>query len=176
VKSSRTTLGIGELARLAECRVDTIRYYERIGLMPRPERTEGRQRRYGEHQARQLLFVRRLRDLGFSLEETGEFLSMHRQNSYGCSDFKRTTDERLTQIRRQIAELRRLERRLRQIGAHCTEGENANCGVIEALWGADILDLELAPRGSVCCADGHPPSHNPETRPEVTEMRRGAKD
>jgi DNA-binding transcriptional MerR regulator len=67
MKSSRTTLAIGELARLAECRVDTIRYYERIGLMPKPRRSEGKQRRYDEHQARQLLFIRRLRDLGFSV-------------------------------------------------------------------------------------------------------------
>ena len=152
MKSSRTTLGIGELARLGECRVDTIRYYERIGLMPKPERSEGKQRRYSERQARQLLFIRRLRDLGFSVEEASGFLAMHRQNSYGCSDFKRIADERLARIRQQISDLRRLERRLREIGAHCAEGANTNCGVIEALWGADILDLELAPRGSVCCA------------------------
>jgi DNA-binding transcriptional MerR regulator len=86
MKSSRTTLGIGELARLAECRVDTIRYYERIGLMPKAERTGGKQRRYNEHQARQLVFIRRLRDLGFSVEEASGFLAMRRQDSYGCAD------------------------------------------------------------------------------------------
>ncbi len=152
MKSSSTTLGIGELARLAECRVDTIRYYERIGLMPKPERTEGRQRRYGENQARQLLFIRRLRDLGFSVEEATGFLAMRRQDSHGCSDFKRMADARIAQIKQQIEKLRSLERRLREISAHCAEGANTNCGVIEALWGADILDLELAPRGSICCA------------------------
>ena len=152
MKSSRTTLGIGELAWLAECRVDTIRYYERIGLMPKPERSEGRQRRYDENQARQLLFVRRLRDLGFSVEEAMAFLAMRRQDSYGCSDFKRIADARVAQIRQQIGKLRSLERRLGEISTHCAEGANTNCGVIEALWGADVLDLELAPRGSVCCA------------------------
>jgi len=101
MKSLRTTLGIGELARLAECRVDTIRYYERIGLMPKPERTEGKQRRYNEHQARQLLFVRRLRDLGFSIEEASGFLAMRRMDTYGCSDFKRIADARIGQIRQQ---------------------------------------------------------------------------
>jgi MerR family mercuric resistance operon transcriptional regulator len=153
MKSSRTTLAIGELARLAQCRVDTIRYYERIGLMPKPRRTEGKQRRYGEQESRQLLFIRRLRDLGFTVEEAGDFLSMHRQHhSYGCSDFKQRADARLTQIRQQIDTLRRLEHRLREISAHCAEGVDANCGVIEALWGVDPIDLELAPRGSVCCA------------------------
>ena len=152
MKSFRTTLGIGELARLAECRVDTIRYYERIGLMPKPERTEGRQRRYNENEARQLLFIRRLRDLGFSVEEATGFLAMRRQDAYGCSDFKRIADARIAQIRQQVGKLRSLERRLREISTYCADGANTNCGVIEALWGADILDLELAPRGSVCCA------------------------
>jgi len=152
MKSSRTTLGIGELARLAECQVDTIRYYERIGLMPKPERTEGKQRRYNEHQARQLLFIRRLRDLGFSIEEAGGFLALRRQDSYGCSDFKRIADARIGEIGAQIVKLRRLERRLREISAHCTEGAGINCGVIEALWVADVLDLEMAQRGNICCA------------------------
>lgn len=152
MKSSRTMLGIGELASLADCRVDTIRYYERIGLMPKPDRTEGKQRRYNEHQARQLLFIRRLRDLGFSVEEAAGFLAVHRQNSYGCSDFKRIADARMAEIRQQVRKLRQLERRLREISAHCAEGENTKCGVIEALWDADILDLELAPRGSICCS------------------------
>ncbi|HVB15879.1 MAG TPA: MerR family transcriptional regulator, partial [Stellaceae bacterium] len=67
--SAKAMLGIGELARLAECRVDTIRYYERIGLLPAPERSAGGQRRYGEQRVRQFLFIRRLRDLGFSLDE-----------------------------------------------------------------------------------------------------------
>jgi DNA-binding transcriptional MerR regulator len=151
MNSARSTLGIGELARLAECRVDTIRYYERIGLMPKPERSEGKQRRYGEHQARQLLFIRRLRDLGFSIEEAGRFLAMRRQNSYGCSDFKRIADARIAEIRQQIGKLRRLERRLSEIGEHCAEGAGINCGVVEALWAADPLDLEMAPRGSICC-------------------------
>jgi MerR family transcriptional regulator, mercuric resistance operon regulatory protein len=114
MKSFRTSLGIGELVRIAECRVDTIRYYERIGLMPKPERTDGRPRRYGENQARQLLFIRRFRDLGFSVEEeVGEFLAMRQQRSYGCSDFKAMADGRVSQIRQQFGKLRRLEKRLR---------------------------------------------------------------
>jgi MerR family mercuric resistance operon transcriptional regulator len=152
MKSNQTTLGIGELASLAECRVDTIRYYERIGLMPKPERSAGKQRRYSEQQARQLLFIRRLRDLGFSVEEAGGFLAMRRRDSYGCTDFKRIANARIAQIREQISKLRRFEQRLRDVAAHCAEGADTNCGVIEALWGADVLDLEIAPRGSVCCA------------------------
>jgi DNA-binding transcriptional MerR regulator len=149
MKSLQTTLGIGDLARLAECQVDTIRYYERIGLMPKPKRTDGQQRRYDERQVRQLLFIRRLRDLGFSIAEASGFLAMRRQESYGCSDFKRIADARAAQIRQQVSELRRLERRLRGISTHCAEGADTNCGVIEALWDADALDLELAAR---CCA------------------------
>jgi MerR family transcriptional regulator, mercuric resistance operon regulatory protein len=98
------------------------------------------------------LFIRRLRDLGFSVEEASGFLVMRRQGSYGCSDFKRIADARIGEIRQQIGRLRRLARRLREISAHCAEGAEINCGVIEALWVADALDLEMAPRGSICCA------------------------
>jgi MerR family transcriptional regulator, mercuric resistance operon regulatory protein len=155
MKSDRTTLSIGELSRLAACPVDTIRYYERIGLTPKPARTEGKQRRYNEQEARQLLFIRRLRDLGFSVEEARGFLAIRIQDPYGCADFKRIADARVARIRLQVNELQRLERRIRDISAHCAEGVDTNCGVIEALWGADALDLELAPRGSVCCASPH---------------------
>ncbi|MGE5271500.1 MAG: MerR family transcriptional regulator [Thiohalocapsa sp.] len=152
MKSVATTMGIGELARVGECRVDTIRYYERIGLMPKPARSAGGQRRYNETQARQLLFIRRLRDLGFSIEEAAEFLQARRRQFFGCGDFRKVADARIGQIRQQIAELRRLERRLREISAHCREGEAINCGIVEALWSADRLDLDLAPRGTICCA------------------------
>lgn len=156
MKFPPTTLGIGELARLAECRIDTIRYYERIGLMPKPQRTAGRQRRYGEDEARRLLFIRRLRDLGFSIEEAGGFLAMHCRQSLECSDFQKIADGRVALIRQQIGTLRRFERRLRDISRHCADGANTRCGVIEALWGADILDLALPPLGGVCCAGQNP--------------------
>lgn len=152
MNSAKTTLAIGELARLAECRVDTIRYYERIGLLPSPERSAGGQRRYGEQRVRQLLFIRRLRDLGFSVNEVSEFLAMRRQQSYGCAEFRKIADARVAQIRRQRERLNRLERRLRDISVHCAEGAMSRCGIIEALWAADALDLALAPRGSLCCA------------------------
>ena len=150
MKSLGAGMTIGELARLADCRVDTIRYYERIGLLPKPGRSEGGQRRYGEAEARQLLFVRRLRDLGFSLDEAAGFVALRRRRTYGCAEFKQIADARIAQSRRQTARLRRLERRLREISAHCADG--ADCGVIEALWAADSVDLELLPRGTVCCA------------------------
>jgi MerR family transcriptional regulator, mercuric resistance operon regulatory protein len=152
MKSAKTTLGIGELARLAECGIDTIRYYERVGLLPAPERSAGGQRRYAEQRVRQLLFIRRLRDLGFSLDEVGEFLVMRRQQSYNCTDFKKLADARIAQICRQREQLKRLERRLRDISAHCAEGAAIRCGVIEALWTADALDLALAQRGGLCSA------------------------
>ena len=137
--SSATCLSIGELARLGECRIDTIRYYERIGLLPKPARSDGGQRRYSEAEARQLLFIRRLRDLGFSLNEIEGFLGMVRRQSYGCSEFKK------------IAELRRLGRRLAEMSAHCEDPAVPTCGVIDALWVGNMLELERRPRGTVCC-------------------------
>jgi hypothetical protein len=76
---------------------------------------------------------------------------MIRRRSYGCSDFKRMAEVRAAEIRRKIAELHRLGRRLAEISAHCENPAVANCGVIEALWDMDILELERQPRGTVCC-------------------------
>ena len=149
--SSATCLSIGELARLGECRIDTIRYYERIGLLPKPARSDGGQRRYSEAEARQLLFIRRLRDLWFSLNEIERFLGIVRRQSYGCSEFKKIAEARTAEIHRKIAELRRLGRRLAEMSAHCEDPAVPTCGVIDALWVGNMLELERRPRGTVCC-------------------------
>jgi hypothetical protein len=122
MKSSRTTVGIGELARVAECRVDTIRYYERIGLMPKPERTEGGQRRYSENQARQLLFIRRLRDLGFSVRRPAVFSRSGGRNPPAAP----------------------ISRRSPMRGWHTSATGSANCAASNA---AFATSAPIAPRG-----------------------------
>ena len=128
---------IGALARLGGCSVDTIRYYERAGLMPAATRSDGGQRRYGEREARQLLFIRRLRDLGFSLDEVGGFLGMVRQPSYGCAAFKEVAETRLAAIRRKILELRQLAGRIEMLTDRCAAAD-ADCSVLDTLWGDGI--------------------------------------
>jgi hypothetical protein len=76
---------------------------------------------------------------------------MRAKDCYGCADFEKIADARATEIRQQIGKLRRLERRIREISAHCAEGAITNCGVIEALWDADPLNPDLPPREAMCC-------------------------
>jgi hypothetical protein len=76
---------------------------------------------------------------------------MVRRRSYGRSEFKKVAEARTAEIQRKIAELGRLGRRLAEMSAHCEDPAVATCGVIDALWGADIRELERRPRGTVCC-------------------------
>lgn len=145
--SSAPRFGIGDLARLGGCSVDAIRYYERIGLMPRALRSDGGQRRYGEREAKQLLFIRRLRELGFSLDETAAFLRLVRRSDYGCAEFRQLADARAAEIRRRILELRRLAGRIAMLTERCAA--DAKCSVLDLIW-----DGALGPSGeqpSGCC-------------------------
>ena len=123
---------IGDLARLGRCSVDAIRYYERIGLMLRPPRSDGGQRRYGEEAAKQLLFIRRLRELGFSLDEIAGLLRLVRQEDYGCAAFREVAETRAAEIRRKILELRRLLGRIALLTEQCAA--DARCRVLDAIW------------------------------------------
>jgi MerR family transcriptional regulator, mercuric resistance operon regulatory protein len=130
--SAAPWLGVGDLARLGQCSVDAVRYYERIGLMPRPPRSNGGQRRYGENEAKQLLFIRRLRDLGFSLDEIRGLLRLVRQEGYGCAAFKKVADARAAEIRRKILQLRQLAGRIAMLTEGCAA--DASCGVLDLIW------------------------------------------
>jgi MerR family transcriptional regulator, mercuric resistance operon regulatory protein len=142
--SSGPRFGVGDLARLGQCSVDAVRYYERIGLMPRPSRSDGGQRRYDEDEAKQLLFIRRLRDLGFSLDEIRGFVRLVRQEDYGCAAFKEVADARAAEIRRKILELRQLAARIAMLTEGCTV--DARCGVLDLIW-------QGTPQGPGGCCD-----------------------
>ena len=130
--SSVPRFGVGDLARLGGCSVDAVRYYERIGLMPRPRRSEGGQRRYDGDEAKQLLFICRLRDLGFCLDEIRGLLRLVRQEGYGCAEFKAVADARAAEIRRKILQLRQLAGRLAMLTEGCAA--DARCGVLDLIW------------------------------------------
>jgi MerR family transcriptional regulator, mercuric resistance operon regulatory protein len=146
---ARPHLGIGDVARLGGCTVDTVRYYERIGLLPKPERSEGGQRRYGEKSLRQLLFIRRLRDLGFRLDQIENLLSMVRQPDFRCAAFRRLADAQIAEIRRRIGELRRLAGRIALLAGHCATAGDSRCDVLDALWDGPVGGPGQL--RSVCC-------------------------
>lgn len=125
---------IGELARRTGCAVETIRYYERIGVLPAPTRSASGYRRYGDDHLKRLLFVRRCRDLGFSLEAIARQLALADKKDLSCCEVDAMAQLQLTEVRRKIADLQALERELAGIIAQCAGGTIADCRILEALF------------------------------------------
>lgn len=140
-------IAIGELSRRADCNIETIRYYERIGLLPRAERQGGRFRRYGAADIGRLRFVRRARQLGFSLEDVRALLKLARSEGEGVREEARSVfSAHVAQIRAKIADLQSLERVLTEAIDECAAGRHPNCPLIEVLSGDGAGDGDAPPR------------------------------
>ena len=125
---------IGALSRGTSCHIETIRYYERIGLMPKPPRSPGGHRLYEEDHLRRLTFIRRSRELGFTLEEVRGLLRLVDGGSYTCAEVKALTLDHAAEVRRKVADLRKLERVLKEMAAECDGGEVPQCPIIDTLY------------------------------------------
>ena len=126
-------LTIGRLAREGGCKVQTIRYYEQIGLMPEPARTEGNQRRYGVRHAQRLAFIRHARELGFPLDAVRELLSLSDDQERSCAAADAIAKDHLVAVERRIARLNALKAELERMIEQCKGGRIADCRVIEVV-------------------------------------------
>lgn len=130
---------IGDLARHAGCRVETIRYYEGEGLMPAPPRTEGGHRVYGGADMKRLTFIRRARELGFELDQVRGLLALADSDDFCCADVKAVTLEHLQAVRRRVSALNRLDVALSDLAAQCPGGNGKDCAILDALFDGDSL-------------------------------------
>ena len=128
-------LSIGALSKQSGVNIETIRYYEKIGVMPAPSRSPGGYRLYAPEHLKRLGFVRRGRQLGFSLDELRGLLELVDGHAYTCAEVHALTLQHLTEVRRKIVDLRRLERVMADMAAQCTEDLVPECPVIDALFG-----------------------------------------
>ena len=125
-------LKIGEVAERSGVNLQTIRYYERIGILPKPPRSAGGHRLYaGEHRQR-LVFIRRSRELGFSLDQVRALLGL-RDGRRTCARVKTITEQHIADIRRKLKDLKRLERVLSAMAAQCPGDEVPDCPILESL-------------------------------------------
>ena len=129
---------IGTLSKMSGCNIETIRYYERIGLLPAPPRTEGGHRMYGEAHIKRLTFVRRSRELGFTIQEVRELLSLVDGKRYTCDEVQALTLDHLADVKQKMADLRRLERVLKNMAAQCSGGKVPECPIIDALFASRV--------------------------------------
>ena len=124
---------IGELARRAGYAVQTVRYYEQIGLMPEPPRTEGGQRRYSDDLARRLLFIRHARDLGFAVEDIRSLLDLAARPEQSCASVDAIAETHLAAIDAKIASLKTLRGEISRMLKCCTKTQIAECRIIDGL-------------------------------------------
>ncbi len=127
------SFGIGRLAEAAEAKVQTIRYYEQIGLLPRPDRTSGNQRRYRPADLSRLQFIRHARGLGFSLEAIRDLLSLADQPDRPCDAVDAIARAQLAQVGQRIRRLQALEAELQRMIRQCAGGTISDCRIIGAL-------------------------------------------
>lgn len=124
----------GRVSALTGCNIETVRYYERIGLMPPPPRSAGGHRLYDDGLLRRLNFIRRCRELGFSLEEVRGLLGLVDGGDYTCAEVRERTEAHLEGVRAKIADLRIMEKTLREMVSRCIGDEVPECPVIDALF------------------------------------------
>ncbi|AUD00086.1 MerR family transcriptional regulator (plasmid) [Bradyrhizobium sp. SK17] len=125
---------IGALSERSEVNIETIRYYEKIGIMPAPARSAAGYRIYGVEHVRRLHFVRRGRELGFSLDELRNLLRLVDGHAFTCAEVNALTVEHLRDIRRKIVDLQRLERAMSDMAAQCKGDQVPECPIIDALF------------------------------------------
>lgn len=124
---------IGKLAKRTGTKVQTIRYYEQIELMPEPGRTEGGQRRYGDAELDRLSFIRHARQLGFSLEAIRELLDLSDNPDRPCDEADVIARRQLKQVEQRLSRLNALRTELKRMVRECSGGRASNCRVLEVL-------------------------------------------
>lgn len=124
----------GRVSKMTGCNIETIRYYERVGLMPPPPRSAGGHRIYDDTLVRRLRFIRRCRELGFTLEEIRTLLDLVDRDDYTCAEVKDISIAHVEEVRRKIRDLRRLEKTMMGMVKQCDGGAVPDCPVIDALF------------------------------------------
>lgn len=132
---------IGQLSKRTGVKIPTIRYYEQMGLINSPERSEGNQRRYTKEGLSRLSFIRHSRDLGFSVENIRGLLELSQHPDKPCDDAHGIAVQHLKDVQDRIAKLQRLERELKRI-SKCDAGNVADCAVIETLADHGLCETE----------------------------------
>jgi len=126
-------LRIGDLARATDTRVETIRWYEKQGLIPPPDRTSGNYRAYGKAALARLSFIRRARDLGFPLDQVRALLGLASDDAGDCAEVDVLAQQHLNDIDRKIVDLTALRAELSGLLKSCKGGTIGKCRIIETL-------------------------------------------
>lgn len=157
--SATTHFTIGTLARRVDVAVDTIRYYEREGLLPDPRRRASGYREYDEQAVERVRFIRRAKDLGFTLDEIRELLSLESDREKGVEGVRRRAKERMAELERRIAQMTEMRNDLARLIDACPgSGDPECCPILSSLHGEQPVPAQVAvgagsePRGCGCAS------------------------
>jgi len=142
-------MNIGQAADASGVSAKMIRYYESIGLIPKTVRTEAGYRVYSDNDVHTLGFIRRARDLGFSVEQIGELVTLWRDRDRASTDVKRIALEHVDILERKARELQEMAATLRHLAKHCHGDERPECPIIDGLEGghdAGLIDIHSPPQ------------------------------
>jgi DNA-binding transcriptional MerR regulator len=167
-----TKLTIGALSEQTHCTVPTIRYYEQIGLLPRPERTTSGHRYYRDDDLKRLTFIRRCRDFGFSIEQVRELAGLFEDGDRACAEARDLAQAHLEQVGAKLEEMRQLEISLKAfVGScdtACNGGRTRDCVIMDEIaapgCGTRSSATVRKPRDTLAVATGW--------QPDVTELKR----
>ena len=127
-------LAIGQVARRAGVGIETVRFYERQGLIEEPERRASGYRQYGEETVGRLRFIRRAKELGFTLKEIKELLALRVDPSTTCADVKSRAEAKIEDVQERIQSLQRIKRALKKLASACSgRGPISKCPILDAL-------------------------------------------
>lgn len=132
--SNEPLIQIGTLSKRTGTNIETIRFYEKIGILAEPPRTESGRRLYDERQVERLSFIRRTRALGFSLDEVRALLALANSRDVDCSEVKDMATRHLDEVTAKIADLRAMQAALAGLIAQCDAGDQSGCPMIAALF------------------------------------------
>jgi len=125
---------IGEVARHAGVKVETVRYYERQGLVPAPARTAAGYRQYAADTVRRIRFIRRAKALGFTLAEIRELLALRAAPGVSCGDVRDQAEAKIAEIESRLRDLQRMKVALARLARECGDGRSTSaCPILEAL-------------------------------------------
>lgn len=124
---------IGEASAASGCHIETIRYYERSGLLPSPARTAAGYRAYSAEQVQRIRFITRGRELGFSLQEIRSLLTLAEDARLSCDEVDRVARVHLAQVESRRRQLARLARELKRVIGNCVRNQRADCAILASL-------------------------------------------
>ena len=146
------TLKIGVLAERTGTNTPTIRYYEEIGLLPKPSRRHGGQRAYGDEDVKRLTFIRRCRDFGFSIDQVRSLVSLVQDRARSCLEARELAHHHLLEVRQKLAELKELEKSIsgfvKSCDSACVGGPGPDCVILEDLSNCSVQSCNPPRKGT----------------------------